>query len=67
MSVSLVALIDLLPALALGMDLKLVFRLFFFDLIVCLSIQLVLLIQKSIGCSSPELISEIAVLKIACK
>ena len=67
MSVSLVALIDLLPALALGMDLKLVFRLFLFDLIVCLSIQLVLLIQKNIGCSSPELISEIAVLKIACK
>lgn len=44
MSATLVALIALLRALALGMDLKFVFRLPLFDLFVCLSIQLVLIV-----------------------
>lgn len=44
MSATLVALIALLCALALGMDLKFLFRLPLLDLFVCLSIQLVLIV-----------------------
>ena len=55
MSTTLVALITLLPALGLGMNLNFVFRLSLFGVFVCLSSQLVLIIQENISYSSQEL------------
>ena len=55
MSATLVALITLLPALGLGMNLNFVFHLSLFGVFVCLSSQLVLIIQENISYSSQEL------------